>query len=177
MLEVGKQAAEAKIQLTVLGRTQPVEVQLAKLRVRGEKIITNRPPDWRGIRVDHATAVEGFQTQVRMGSVDMKGCVAVIEVERDSVAWQAGLRPKMFISHVGSRRVGRPQEFREAVAALDGAVRVRLTLPENQTPTADDSCQPHSSLLWRESLPPTRSHWSLSRAEAIMSGFPNGLRT
>jgi serine protease Do len=134
VLEVGKQAAEARIQLTVLGRRQPVDVKLAKLRVRGEKIITNRPPDWRGVRVDHATAVEGFQTLARMGLVDLKGCVAVINVERDSLAWQAGLRPKMFISHVGSRRVSRPQEFREAVAALDGPVRIRLTLPENQDP-------------------------------------------
>ena len=60
-------------------------------------------------------------------AVDREGCVAVLDVERDSPAWKAGLRRGEYISHVGPRRVDSPQAFYAAVAQERGPVRLQLT--------------------------------------------------
>ena len=101
---------------------------------RAKKSCTDRPPSWRGIRVDYATALDAATLAEPMtsGALDPEGCVLVTEVETDSPAWQAGVRPGMFISHVGPDRVTTPDEFRAAVAAASGEVSIRLTQPVRQ---------------------------------------------
>lgn len=84
-----------------------------------------REPAWRGMRVDFATASPLFREMVR--HVDPEGCVAIIDVERDSPAWKAGLRRGLFVSHVGDNRVSTPQQFREQVERLEGEAALRIT--------------------------------------------------
>ncbi|MEX0713809.1 MAG: trypsin-like peptidase domain-containing protein [Pirellulales bacterium] len=133
-LHVGKLPPRATARLTVErrnGRTDSLDVVLSKYRVRGEKIVTERPPAWRGLRLDFPTAVvrddllEEFHNH----------CLAVSEVEPDSPAWKAGLRPAgnsytaytgVLISHVGTTPVTDPGDFYRAVADEPG--RVRLTV-------------------------------------------------
>jgi serine protease Do len=84
-----------------------------------------REPAWRGMRVDYATASPVFRELAR--HVDPEGCVAVIDVERDSPAWKAGLRNGTFVSHVGQQRVSTPRQFREAVEQQTGEAALRIT--------------------------------------------------
>lgn len=84
-----------------------------------------REPVWRGMRVDFATASPLFREMVR--HVDPEGCVAIVDVERDSPAWKAGLRRGLFVSHVGDQRVSSPQQFREQVEQASGEAALRIT--------------------------------------------------
>jgi len=84
-----------------------------------------REPAWRGMRVDYATASPVFRELAR--HVDPEGCVAVVDVERDSPAWKAGLRNGTFVSHVGQQRVSTPRQFREAVEQQTGEAELRIT--------------------------------------------------
>lgn len=94
----------------------------------------NKPELWRGMLVDYATAIPRFSERSRF--VDEEGCVAILAVERGSLAWEAGLRPRDFISHVGDKRVSRPDEFHSAVEnAGSREVEVLLThAPRGQSP-------------------------------------------
>jgi serine protease Do len=84
-----------------------------------------RAPAWRGMRVDFATASPVFRALSR--HVDPEGCVAVVDVERDSPAWKAGLRNGVFVSHVGEKRVSTPRQFREQAEKQSGEAALRIT--------------------------------------------------
>jgi S1-C subfamily serine protease len=107
------------------------QVSLSKLAVPGKKIVTDRPPSWRGIRVDYALALDAamLAEQSAAGALDPAGCVVVADVAQNSPAWNAGVRTGMFISHVGDHRVTTPDEFRAAAENADENVSLRLTLP------------------------------------------------
>jgi S1-C subfamily serine protease len=106
-------------------------VRLAKLSVPGDKVVTDRPPAWRGMRVDYSTALDtpALTERLASGAIDPAGCVLVAEVDEGSVAWRAGVRPGMFISHVGGTPVTTPDEFQSAVAGETQGVTIRLTQP------------------------------------------------
>lgn len=129
MLAIGKLPAESSTILRIeRGRRPQVIVvdELAKYFVRGRKIVTNPPPAWRGIQVDHVTASERFQEWSQHGLVDPQGSVVITEVSEDSPAWQQGLRPEMTISHVRGNRVATPRQFLDQVAGQTGPVTVRI---------------------------------------------------
>lgn len=111
------------------GQRREATVRLDKIFVTGNKVITNRPPAWQGIRVDFATATESSDIldAALQKLLDPQGCVAVVEVEEGSVSWQRGVRPGMFISHVSGQRVATPQQFRDAVRKAGGSVKLRFT--------------------------------------------------
>ncbi len=109
------------------GRTLRTKVTLSKKR-----IASIRPgyaevvdPPWRGMKVEYATASPAFQTQGF--DLDPDGCVAIVEVAKDSAAWKAGMRPGEFVSHIGQTRVTTPEEFYRSALAETGPVILRLT--------------------------------------------------
>ena len=106
-------------------------MKLAKLAVAGKAIATVRPDAWRGIRVDYPTALDAaaWMTAIESKAYDPEGCVLVAEVEQNSPAWNAGVRPGMFISHAGGRRVTTPEEFRAATKNLRDELDLQLTQP------------------------------------------------
>lgn len=125
--------AEAKITLQYIRdprsrKTLSVSVALSKKYHESsrEAFARQREPAWRGMRVDYATASPVFRELAR--HVDPEGCVAVIEVERDSPAWKAGLRSGTFVSHIGKRRVSTPQQFRDAAHEQVGEAALRVTM-------------------------------------------------
>ncbi len=126
---IGTLPVDAIIRLTVVRRGQTVvrSAQLSKKRptTYRKAIVTAELPSWRGMLVDYATAIPNFQRHAL--DVDPDGCVAIVEVERDSQAWKAGLRPAMFISHVEGVRVSNPREFFAAAAGRTGPVRVQMS--------------------------------------------------
>lgn len=129
ILRVGQEMVDSTIQLTILeeGRSERIPVTLSKRFVENRRVVvTSQPPlFWRGVHVDYATAIPRFSQL--SGNVDPEGCVAIVEVQPDSPAWRAGLRPGLFVSHVGQQRVERPTEFNAAVANLKGDADLRLT--------------------------------------------------
>jgi len=88
-------------------------------------IATEVTPPWRGLVIDYATAVPRFSQQVAL--IDPAGCVAVVDVQRDSPAWRAGLRPGMFISRVNGQRVETPGQFQQLVADHDQPVPLQYS--------------------------------------------------
>jgi serine protease Do len=126
------------------GRPATANVTLAKLAVAGKKIATVRPEAWRGLRVDYATALEAAELAQAFsgGAVDAEGCVLVAEVEEKSVAWNAGVRKGMFISHVGGKRVTTPAEFQAAAKTVGEKFDVRLTQPVVGEPAVEKQNPP-----------------------------------
>jgi serine protease Do len=109
------------------GRPMTLQVKLSKKRQEGsrEPYAEVVAAAWRGLRVEYATASPMFRERSR--ELDPGGCVGIVEVERDSAGWKAGLRAGDFVTHVGEARVTTPHEFHEAVDSLDGEVTVKLT--------------------------------------------------
>lgn len=118
-------------------RPAKAEITLAKLAVAGKKIASVRPEPWHGVRVDYASALDAAELAqvIASGAYDAKGCVLVTEVEPESEALRAGVRPGMFISHVGGNRITTPEEFRAAARNLGDEFDIRLTQPP--IPAAD----------------------------------------
>jgi serine protease Do len=135
LLHVGELAPDSSVRLTVVRDGQPQMIvipELAKYGVSRKQVITNRPPAWRGLRVDYITVAPEVLTLSDQRRIDPQGSVLITEVEPDSPAWKEGLRADMMISHVDNRRVSTPKEFREAVANKGGPVQLRLS------PSPDD---------------------------------------
>ena len=141
VLEVGRLPVESRVVLSVLrdGQRRRLTVKLGKYPVRGRKIVTNRPSSWRGIHVDYPTVLidGGLLDGNRPGrsSGYFEDAVLVTEVQSPSPAWSAGLRPGMSISHVGSKAVHTPREFRALVSGKPGPIEVRLTSEEKPVRT------------------------------------------
>jgi serine protease Do len=110
-----------------IGRPLEVKVRLSKKRIDSARESYSEIPreSWRGLRVEYATASPLFAQHSR--DLDLAGCVAVIEVARDSASWQAGLRLGDFISHIGDMRVTTPREFYDTAATFTGDVSLKLT--------------------------------------------------
>jgi S1-C subfamily serine protease len=134
--EVGKLPVDSTVRLVVLRgqRRMELDVELTKYRVRGKKIVSSPAPDWRGMRVDYATAVYDLYTPGLGGSPALGETVAVTDVEKGTPAWDAGLRSGMLISHVGRTPVRTPRQFQQAVAGKTGPVDVRLATQSGETP-------------------------------------------
>jgi S1-C subfamily serine protease len=137
LLHVGKLPPEASVRLTVErdGQARTVLIpELAKYWVSRKKIVTNRPPAWRGMRVDYVTATSELRFLADQRRIDPQGSVIITEVDQNSPAWNEGLRPSMMISHVDNQRVATPKEFRAAVADKTGPVQLRLSPPTDDRP-------------------------------------------
>jgi len=88
------------------------------------------------MRVDYVTASPDLQAWVEQRRIDPQGSVLITDVEKDSPAWNEGLRPDMMISHVGKTRVTTPKQFREAAAKaeVEGPVELRLSPAPDDRP-------------------------------------------
>lgn len=142
VLEVGRLPVESVVHLSVLrdGRKHELDVKLGKYPVRGKQIVTVRPEPWRGLRIDYPTVLVADDRRPVPASAYFEDAVVVTEVLKDSPAWAAGIRPGMFISHVGGQSVRTPSQFRDAVAGQSGPIRIRLAEQENPLRTiAPDS--------------------------------------
>jgi len=131
--------AEAKITLQILRGPRPrkslsISVVLSKKYYESarEPYAEFREAAWRGMRVDYATASPLFRELAR--NVDPEGCVAVVDVDRDSPAWKAGMRNGTFVSHVAGKRVSTPQQFRDEVAKHSGEASLRITVAGDGDP-------------------------------------------
>lgn len=133
---LSRMPAEKKVRLTIerLDSDHPGRPRVLQKQVTLSKkyMDTLRPiyatvvdPTWRGLTIDYATATPSFTE--KPSYLDPDGCLGVLEVERNSPAWKAGLRPGMFLSHVGDSRVTTPAQFHAAIDGKMAAVKLRMT--------------------------------------------------
>lgn len=87
-------------------------------------VVTVAAPNWRGLLVDYATASPTFSQLVERPRADS---LYVVEVVRDSRAWQAGMRSGDFVTHVGDSKVTTPTEFAASVHDATGNVTLHVT--------------------------------------------------
>jgi serine protease Do len=124
-LYIGSLPAEHVAEITFErgSRRLTERVRLSKKYIKASRpvITTAAPRIWRGLQVDYATAIP-----LGTAGIDLDGCVVVKDVELDSPAWRSGIRPGVFISHVGDHRVSNPEEFHTSVADRP-AVSLRCT--------------------------------------------------
>ena len=99
-------------------RQRQIDAVLSKFPSASRGVVTQRPPAWRGVRVDYPTAVLDLRTLVEIP----RDCVAVADVVADSPAWKSGLRRETLITQVNNRPVDSPAAFRRAVQSARGAV-------------------------------------------------------
>jgi len=85
-----------------------------------------KDPRWRGMIVDYATALPPPLLRQALQEFVPEGCLAVLDVERDSPAWKAGLRPGTLFNQVHGRRVTVPEQFFEAVKDQAGEVVLKV---------------------------------------------------
>ncbi len=138
MRELGKHPVHATVRLTIhRERLAPfvVPVELSKKYVDSSGLSFSEEPEqiWRGMKVDYATAIPYFVQ--KSANIDSDGCVAIVDVARDSPAWKAGLRPWTFINFVGRSRTKTPDDFYKAVTKQNGRVRINLTAVEGAAST------------------------------------------
>ena len=119
-----------KIQITVrradpfLRRMRIItrDVLLAKRPATRDRVSVSTvgTPDWRGIRVDFVTVSNDFYELASRLPAD--GAVLVISVEKDSIAWQSGVRDGDLIVKVNKENVSSPSAFQAAVGDLQDDV-------------------------------------------------------
>jgi serine protease Do len=141
MRSIGRQPAHSHLDLIVrrADREMRVPVKLTKNRLSDEKIVTNRPAGWRGLRVEYPAAVRSLGHATRIPT----RCVIVSEVAAESPAAIAGLLEGMQIRRVDGVAVSTPEEFSRAVEKKVGPVRIDL-----RAATADEP----ASILVSEEL-------------------------
>lgn len=143
MCELGKLPAGATVRLALergaqLGRRGEVVLTTATLTKkympladRGYAQIPD--PTWRGMAIDYATAaLSPAQLQQTLSAGIPSGTLGVLDVQRDSAAWKAGLRPGMLITHIQSQRVTKPEDFHAVADSLAGPVQIRLAAGETR---------------------------------------------
>jgi len=134
MLELGKHPVASEIRLTVergaevgrRGRVLQAGAKLSKRSVAGARPPYSMVPDptWRGMQIDYATALPQALLRQVWPQIPA-GSLAVLDVERDSPCWKAGLRPGALFSHVDGQAVAAPDDFFAAVAEKSGPVRIQ----------------------------------------------------
>jgi S1-C subfamily serine protease len=118
--------AGESVRLKLLRHDEEIErtVELAKLRVNGPVVATNRPKSWRGLRIDYASTLPNQTVGDDLLEAMAREGVVATEVESGSASERAGLKPGQFISRVDGRPVRNPREFTRALAGHDGPVRL-----------------------------------------------------
>ena len=93
-------------------------------------IITAELPNWRGMRVDYATASPVFSQMVNRPAADS---LYVVDVVEDSAAWRADIRAGQFVTHIGDVKVATPAAFDSSVRDVPGAVTLHVTIDGRDT--------------------------------------------
>jgi len=77
-------------------------------------------PSWRGLAVEYATALPTEMLRFMSRSLPTPPKLAALQVEPNTPAWQAGLRPGQLILSVQGEIVSTPTQFIERVNRFDG---------------------------------------------------------
>jgi S1-C subfamily serine protease len=107
---------EVRLKIRRNGQETTKTVVLVKYPIDPDTIATNRPPAWRGIRVDYLSTISATTGDERAGGV------VVTEVQDESPAARAGLKKFQVIRQVDKTPVSSPPAFAREIADRDGPV-------------------------------------------------------
>lgn len=147
MLQLGKQSAASLIELSYHRGARPDKpgqlLQTSVVLSKRYLASLRRPfaqitePLWRGMQIDYATALPPSLLEPALQDDVPVGCLAIVDVQRNSPGWKSGARPGMLLTHLDGRRATAPEEFRVLTKFRDGTVRLRLTTGEELTVPAE----------------------------------------
>ena len=112
---------QVRLKIRRAGKEFTKTLILAKYPVDADMIATNRPPAWRGIRVDYMSTISPRAAAPPFLD-PLPGGVVVSEVVDDSIAARSGLKKFQVIRQVEKTPVSTPSQFAQAVAGLKGPV-------------------------------------------------------
>jgi len=132
LLALGVQLAGAQVRLDVVratprSRREQLDVTLAKFYVPGKKVATEMGlrPFFRGLRVDYTSLLVQQSPPLLPLRIIPSG-VLITEVQSNSPAATALLKPGDIVTHVSGRMVNTPTAFYEAVHGARGSVELTL---------------------------------------------------
>ncbi len=130
VLAINAMPAGTRVNLKLLRQEMMIErtVELAKYRVAGEVIATNRPPLWRGLRVDYTSTLPYTTFGDPLLNAMARGGVVVTEVETGSPAARSGLKPGQIIRSIEGTTLKSPRDFLRLVAGFQGPVTLETDL-------------------------------------------------
>ncbi|RMF38273.1 MAG: PDZ domain-containing protein [Planctomycetota bacterium] len=115
--------------------TQRLEARISKKHIGTSRpaYALNPPQQWRGIAVEYATAlpVDPFR-RPGPAPVEMPD-VAVLSVEPQSPAWEAGVRPGAGIRTLNGKTIRSPQDFYTLADAVTGPAELELVRTDGTT--------------------------------------------
>ncbi len=120
--------AQVHLKINRQGELLDRTVELGKYPIKGEKIVTNRPSAWRGLRVEYWSQNPDLRPSALLTTMGQG--VWITEVEPGSPAEKAGLKRDQVITAVGKERVRSPRSFAKIVAGLKGPVTLQTDLGE-----------------------------------------------
>jgi S1-C subfamily serine protease len=89
---------------------------------------------WRGLRVEYSTAIAAELLQAGIWrSARNTTRLSISGVEPNSPAWNAGLRPGNGVRSVAGEPIDEPDDFYEAVVAMEGPVILEIIPPNGLT--------------------------------------------
>jgi S1-C subfamily serine protease len=130
ILAVGSLPAGTKLRTKVLRGNAEKEIilPLGKYPLKEDPIVTNKRPDWNGIRVDYiSTMIDavGGRFALEESATPPYG-VVVREVIPQSPAAEKGIQPRQVIIEVNGQKIFDPDEFDRTLSSLEGPVRLKF---------------------------------------------------
>lgn len=146
--ELSRSAAGSQVSLSI-HRFRPgvnaPEVLLLPTRLSKKPISTRRPgyamnapAKWRGMLVDYASAIQPELMRTGAGG-NRRGSLklAILSVDPDTPAWQAGLRPGQAVVSVAGDIAETPDDFYRLVQAASGSVSLTIVSNDGRTETIE----------------------------------------
>lgn len=130
VLLVGSLPAGSKLHTKVIrgGAVKELVIPLGKYPVYEEPIVTNKRPEWNGIRVDYLSVLVRAEGNPWGEERRYPDCgVVVREVRPGSPADKKGVQRDQIIERVNGTRIFDPNEFDEMVAKAVGPVRLTFS--------------------------------------------------
>ncbi len=115
--------------------TQRLEAQISKKHIGTSRpaYALNPPKHWRGIAVEYATALPVDPFRRPGPAAILMPDVAVLSVEPQSPAWEAGVRPGAGVRSLGGEPVHSPQDFYTLAESLVGSAELELVRTDGTT--------------------------------------------
>jgi serine protease Do len=116
-----KAGRRAAVEILRDGRPQTLQVEIGERPLDLEVAGADATESWRGLKVGGLSPEQLEQLNLPSGTTG----VVVVEVEEDSPAEQAGLRPSDIINEINRLRIESLTDYRNAIAQVKGKALVR----------------------------------------------------
>lgn len=114
----------------------PTRLSKKPIGTRRPGYAINAPAKWRGMLVDYATAIQSEVLRAGVGGNRQNSFkLAILSVDPDTPAWEAGLRPGQAVVSVAEEVVATPDDFYRLVQESSGPVSLTIVSSDGRTET------------------------------------------